>query len=148
MPLMQKKMDDESPGAFNGSDGAYARRVGEVAMAFDLGYNYFPNFSRKSIAYFTKRAHTMIFNANSITAKVNWAPNSNYSGHLNGAAGMAALIIDGSKGDAPVKPRPFAHQHRTITATGTKNDAPVSPLYTRQSRTKLALGGINPQQRQ
>ena len=114
-PLLEKKMADESPGAFNGSDGAYAHRVGQVAMAFDLLYDGLTTAQRSQVeAYFAARVERMLYKPNTITEKVNWSPNSNYSGHLNGASGLAGLNIIDKPGPAPQAPRSLEKAQRSI----------------------------------
>lgn len=115
IPLVKAKMADESPGAFNGSDGAYAKRVGEVALAYDLCYDAWPaELQQAGAAYFAQRIEKMAFRPQSITRKVNQSPNSNYSGHLNGASGLAGLLIYNKPGPKPGAPRDPGTEPRVI----------------------------------
>ncbi len=105
MAPVRQKMADESPGAFNGSDGAYAKRVGEVAKTYDLCYDAWPEDFRDQVTdYLARRAETMLFRPHSVTRKTNWAPNSNYMGHFSGAGALAGLAIYDKQGPKPTPP--------------------------------------------
>ncbi len=131
-PILQRMMDDESPGAFNGSDGAYARRVGHVTIACDMMWQAYPeDFQRRMVEYFARRADRMLFRPNTITEKVNWSPNSNYSGHLNGASALAGLIIYDKPGREPMKPRDPGNEPRVVSppaAFSPHDSVPVNSL--------------------
>lgn len=115
IPKLEQMMEDESPGAFRGSDGAYARRVAKVAMVYDLCYDGWPkDFQQRATAYFGRRMNRMLFRPHSITSKFNWAPNSNYSGHMNGAAGIAGLLVYDKPGAKPTPPRDPGHEPKHI----------------------------------
>ncbi len=105
IPDVRSKLADESPGAFNGSDGAYAKRVGEIVKIYDLCYPHWPQEVQREVnRELARKAEKMIFRPNTITRKTNWSPNSNYSGHFNGAGGMAGLALLGKPGPRPTAP--------------------------------------------
>ncbi len=115
IPGVRALMADNSPGAFNGADGAYAHRIGEVAQAYDLCYTAWPQDFREQVtSYLAGRAATVLFNPTAVTAKTNWSPNSNYMGHFSGAGGLAGLLIHDKPGPRPQPPTPPEHQPLTI----------------------------------
>lgn len=134
IPTVREMMADESPGAFYGSDGAYAKRVGDIVQAYDLCYTAWPeDFRNEVTAYLARRADTMLFRPNTVTTKTNWSPNSNYSGHFNGAGGLAGLAIFDKKGPRPTPPVNPGNQAVVIRPpegldVSTIKNAPVSAM--------------------
>ncbi|GEM_PF-3002673 len=132
IPDVRKKLADESPGAFNGSDGAYAKRVGEIVKIYDLCYPHWPEELQREVdRELARKAEKMIFRPNTVTRKTNWSPNSNYSGHFNGAGGMAGIALLGKPGPRPIAPVEPAGSPVQIVApkdSDLPKDLPVLPF--------------------
>jgi len=83
--------------------GSIGHRLVEVALAYDLCYDAWPEAFRSQVAegllarvqYRQRRLHP---------GHANYHPCSNYYGPSHGSSGLAALAIWGEKGPAPVEP--------------------------------------------
>ena len=129
IPIIRRMMADDSPGSFNGAGGEYAKRVAEVAKCYDLCYRYWSaDFRQEVEQYLARRAARMLFHPDRITRKTNQSPNSNYSGHMNGAAAIAALCIFDKSGPQPIAPRDPGDSPRVIKkSTQLGTELPIQP---------------------
>ena len=129
-PLVEEKLKDHNPGAFNGADGHYARQVASVALAFDLCQDaWSEEFRQEVIAYFAQRTQKMLFRPHSITRKMNWSLNSNYSGHMNGASALVGLLLMDKPGTAPGKPEDPGSEPHVLSPSWEPGEGERLPVW-------------------
>ncbi len=131
IPLVRAKTKERGAGAFS-TGHIWGERLAYVAFAYDLCKEAWDDeFIGEVQHYLNWITERLIFRPRSVSAKVNWSPNSNYHAWLRGGAGIGSLALVGDKGIEPHPPRkPPAKPARLERIKGFKPGfgVPVTPF--------------------
>ena len=129
--LVRAKTKERGAGAFS-TGHIWGERLSYVALAYDLCKEAWDEeFISEVQNYLNWITERLIFRPRSVSAKVNYSPNSNYHAWLRGGAGIGSLALVGDKGAEPQPPRkPPAKPERleAIKDFTPGADVPVTPF--------------------
>ena len=113
IPIVRAKTKERGAGAFS-TGHIWGERLAYVALAYDLCKDAWDEeFIGEVQQYLNWITERLIFRPRSVSAKVNYSPNSNYHAWLRGGAGIGSLALVGDKGPEPQPPRqPHAKPER------------------------------------